>query len=157
MKTTILKVLILITLSLSTSYTTDKVPKDAHEFKGHFYKVFDTSLSWQEAEQKCIDMGGILASVKSEEVNNFLYKLSKGKCLWLGASDELEEGQWIWRDGSPMNYTNWASKEPDNWYDGKEHWIVISWPSARYDNGKWGDTRDHKREQIVGFICEWIK
>ena len=155
MKKRFKRALLFCILGFSIACTKNDIPKDATPFKGNHYKVFYEALSWQEAELKCANIGGYLASIKSKEVNEFIYKLGKGNCLWLGASDELNEGNWIWRDGSAVTYTNWASKEPDNWYDGAEHWLVISWPGERYSNGQWGDTRDHKREEIVGYVCEW--
>ena len=155
MKVLFKNVLLFSILVFSVACSKNKIPKDATSFKGHHYKVYYEHVSWQQAQLKCVKMGGMLASVKSKEINDFIYKLSKGTCLWLGASDKLMEGTWLWRDGSPMNYTNWASKGPDNWYDGNEHWLVIGWPSERYNHGKWGDTREHKRDQIIGFVCEW--
>lgn len=149
------KGLYLVLIVLSISCSSKKVPQDATEFEGHHYKVFYDSLSWQEAALKCKNMGGMLAAIKSKEVNDFIYKLGNGKCLWLGASDELKENEWLWRDGSIMTYSNWASHEPDNWYGGKEHWLVISWPSPEYKDGKWGDTQKTYREQIKGYVCEW--
>ena len=152
------KVLFIVTLLLvCISFTSNKIPKDATVFQGHYYKIFDDTLSWKAAEQKCNAMGGMLASVKSEAVNDFIFKLSKGKCLWLGASDELKENEWLWRDGTPITYSNWAAHEPDNWFDGKEHWLVINWPSKEYKNGKWGDTQLHYRKQINGYVCEWVE
>ena len=99
-------------------------------------------------------MGGMLASIKSKEANDFIIRLSSGKCLWLGGSDQIEEGVWLWRDGSPVSFTYWAPREPDDW-KGREDWLVIGWPGDRFKNGRWGDTKPFARSPIVGFICEW--
>lgn len=35
--------------------------------------------------------------------------------VWIGLSDTLHEGKFAWSDGvSPVLYTNWADKEPNN-------------------------------------------
>uniref|UniRef100_A0A8C2IH83 C-type lectin domain-containing protein n=1 Tax=Cyprinus carpio TaxID=7962 RepID=A0A8C2IH83_CYPCA len=35
--------------------------------------------------------------------------------VWIGLSDRLHEGKFAWSDGvSPVLYTNWADKEPNN-------------------------------------------
>ena len=40
------------------------------------------------------------------------------KYVWLGATDQLNEGTWIWENGSQMTFDNWGSgaygSEPDN-------------------------------------------
>jgi hypothetical protein len=133
-----------------------EVPKDATAFNKHHYKYFKIECSWQEAVAKCAKMGGSLVSIKDQETDQFLAKLSQGQCYWAGASDKKKEGEWLWLDGSKVTYTNWAPDEPDNWRGG-EHCLVIAWPSERFANGKWGDTKFHKKSQIKGFICQWPK
>lgn len=35
--------------------------------------------------------------------------------VWIGLSDTLHEGKFAWSDGvSPVLYTNWGEKEPNN-------------------------------------------
>ena len=34
--------------------------------------------------------------------------------FWIGASDVLLEGRFLWEDGTPCNYTNWGKGQPDN-------------------------------------------
>lgn len=35
--------------------------------------------------------------------------------VWIGLSDRVHEGKFAWSDGvSPVLYTNWADKEPNN-------------------------------------------
>ena len=148
------QLLLIIFLSITHYSQAQKIPSDTATFKKHQYKVYEIKCSWQEAVKKCEDLGGILVSIKSKEVDDFILKLSKGKCLWIGASDQLVEGDWRWRDGSKMVYNHWAPKEPDNW-KGKEDWSVIGWPGERFKNGRWGDTVAKERFPIIGFICEW--
>jgi Lectin C-type domain len=50
-------------------------------------------------------LGGHLAIVKSEEENRFIASLlmiAGIVAAWLGATDELAEGRWIWLDGTEM-------------------------------------------------------
>ncbi len=146
---------LLVALTFSACQSISNVPTDATEFQGHYYKVFESKVTWHQAEEQCRQMGGMLASVKSAEANDFIVKLSQAKGMWIGGSDEVKEGEWLWRDGSKLTYSKWASSEPDNWYDGKEHWTVIGWPGKRYADGKWGDTQAFSQEPIDGFVCEW--
>lgn len=35
--------------------------------------------------------------------------------FWLGATDNLKEGEWIWQSsGKTMTYSNWTVGEPNN-------------------------------------------
>lgn len=132
-----------------------EAPEDSIEFNGKHYKVFEGKLSWHEAAEKCKEMGGLLASVKSAKANDFIVKVTAGKCVWLGASDEIKEGEWLWQDGTKAAFTSWAGHEPDNKHGGTEHYLVINWPS--YTKGEWGDSPPKYRRQIHGFVCEWSK
>ena len=34
--------------------------------------------------------------------------------VWIGLSDGVQEGNFVWLDGAPVTYTNWAPNEPNN-------------------------------------------
>ena len=57
-----------------------------------------------------------LVTLNSEGENNFLidavlsYPLLDGN-VWLGFTDEYEEGVWQWVTGESVNYTNWLDGE----------------------------------------------
>jgi hypothetical protein len=72
--------------------------------------------------------------------------------VWLGATDEEEEGVWVWANGEPWSFTNWELGEPNNCHNGPdncvpEHYLTF-W---QYDNSKWNDIIDAD----LPFICEW--
>lgn len=128
---------------------------DAVEFQGSYYKVFEIKGTWDQAAERCKKMGGMLASVDSKEVNDFIDKLTGKKCYWIGGNDIKKEGDWRWADGAKVVYSNWAGNEPDNW-NNKEHVMIYSW----WGKGKMADTNqnyDGKGGRIRGFICQWKK
>ena len=88
-------------------------PADAIEFDGHRYKFFGESVSWKDAKQRCEKLDGHLVTIQSEGENQFLTKLLRdaGRDSWLGASDEVEEGNWKWVDDGALNqgFTKWLS------------------------------------------------
>ena len=98
--------------------------------------------------------------VKSEDENRFVTSLAAGAGLagvWLGATDEKVEGQWVWLDGTEMRYENWdpAFNQPNNGPpDGSnpEHRLLL-----RIDlDGAWWDTADTCDPPVKpGFVCEW--
>lgn len=34
--------------------------------------------------------------------------------FWIGATDEITEGTWVFMDGYPVTWTNWGDGEPSN-------------------------------------------
>lgn len=45
-------------------------------FQGHTYQFFDSSMSWTDAENMCVEMGGHLASINSIAEQSFLLCLT---------------------------------------------------------------------------------
>ena len=78
-------------------------------FRDLFYLWQENALSWNAAEELCVCCQGHLASVTSIQVQDFLAeKVTKsGSAIWIGASDEDAEGDWNWRDGSPVVFSQW--------------------------------------------------
>lgn len=134
-------------------------PKDSVEHRGKFYKVFDEVLSWHEARDKCLELGGSLATVQNAEVNDFILSLAaKGSndSYWLGASDETREGEWVWTDGRAMTFSNWGGQQPNNAKQ-SEHYVVllISFRGLANQEKKWSDQPNLSEAHTPGFICEW--
>jgi hypothetical protein len=95
-------------------------------------------------------MGGYLAVIESEEEQAFIAELADERYLSLGATDEGEEGVWVWVNGAPFEYTKWYPDQPNN-YAGEEHYL------ATYDYGDWVDVAAEGEDfwMPTGFICEW--
>ncbi len=119
------------------------------------YQVFTDVMTWKEAKAQCEKLGGRLAIVTSQEDNDQLTKLVKEAGLneaWLGATDEVKEGEWVWVDGSPMTFKNWGPGQPNN-KQNREHYLLL-WGAQ---NGKWSDQPDRSTEHRPGFICEMVE
>lgn len=137
-------------------------PADAAKCGDKYFKVFDTPLSWHQAKKKCEEMGGRLASIETDEENDFVADLaSKAKvnAAWLGGSDEKQEGTWQWADGQAMKYANWdrMTRQPNN--AGRvEHYVVLLveknkvWWDFPSEPGKFPEFTGKYRP---GFVCEW--
>ncbi len=125
-------------------------------YNGHTYELYDIAyIDWQDAVNHCNSIGGYLVSITSAEEQKVVENLiQQGSCesYWIGATDEAEEGKWKWASGETVNYTNWASGQPDN-DNGVEDYGSI------WKNGLWNDApRQVQRENgkgIYGFICEY--
>ena len=44
-------------------------------YQNHSYKVFDESMTWQQAKEKCESLGGHLVTITSQGEQNFVSKL----------------------------------------------------------------------------------
>jgi len=125
------------------------------EGNGHSYQAIDMALSWQEARDYCAALDGHLVTIDSLAENQFVFDLLPWS--WLGATDEVSEGTWLWVTGEPWNYENWADGEPNNCCPPEncggtgctpEHYLTF-WGDPYV--GKWNDVPDGYNN----FVCEW--
>lgn len=130
---------------ISAVTNSKSIPNDAKIFKEHKYKciIADEGVTWHEAKLRCETLGGYLAKIDSQEEVKFISKLvPKGRVPFLGASDEVQKGKWLWIDGMVVQtYLKNKIKEigkPDRNYLGMTEWGLIA-------------KRNYARE----FICEW--
>ena len=77
------------------------------EFNGTCFEFILSGRSWLDAEDDCVEEGGHLASVHTFTEYKFVLSLTTESSLehiWLGATDSLHEGSWVWSDGSAWDY-----------------------------------------------------
>lgn len=48
-----------------------------------------------------------------------------GYGYWIGLNDQINQNTFLWSDGSPVVYTNWAAKEPNNYGRGTEDCVLM--------------------------------
>ena len=96
----------------------------AWNYSGHTYLLTDSAMNWSDAESYAQSLGGHLVTINDQgEQDWVLSTLSPFGHLWIGMTDEAEEGTWVWSSGEAVTYTNWASGQPnnnDNWYGGTD-------------------------------------
>uniref|UniRef100_A0A3B5LQR0 C-type lectin domain-containing protein n=1 Tax=Xiphophorus couchianus TaxID=32473 RepID=A0A3B5LQR0_9TELE len=101
------------------SHTSVSCPSGWTLINSRCFLYVPTDMTWANAEKNCLSMGANLASVHNmneyRRVQNLISAAGHGsKQPWLGGSDGQQEKTWFWSDGSPMTYTNWCLKQPDN-------------------------------------------
>ncbi|MCB0693121.1 MAG: HYR domain-containing protein [Lewinellaceae bacterium] len=114
------------------------------EFNGHSYFLSNNSTSWSMAAQYASSQGGYLASISSEEENQFIAKQLIGTTAFIGLHDLLVEGQYQWHSGEPFLFSRWIPGEPNNGNGQTEQDAVEMLPS-----GGWQDTEDQKPKRFV--------
>lgn len=123
------------------------------EYNGKIVKFYKASLPYKVAQRFCEENGGSLVKIDSQEKNDAIAKKVAVIDEWtffIGATDEKEEGTFVWQDGSPLTYRNWAANEPNNdTISGTENYVQM------YRDGTWNDLPGWKNR--VGFIGEFDK
>jgi hypothetical protein len=110
----------------------------------HQYLYVKQSKSWSGAKWYCEQIGGHLVTIQDDAENTFIYKLTGGN-TWLGATDEVNEGTWVWVSGEPWDYTTWREGEPNNYQI--EHYLTYHPEKSSF----WNDTGNEN----TYFVCEW--
>ena len=140
---------LLVALSLQVNAAT-------WNFNGHTYEYVSTDgwVPWSEAAGMAEAMGGYLATLTSEEENQWVYdnvvvpaNLASEHQAWLGGYRE-NVGDWKWVTGETWDYTKWGPGEPNN-AGGVEYGMTIH----RYNDATWND-EGAWQDGISGFIVE---
>lgn len=164
--------LLLLTLVMSMSILPTIVSAtndsgDIIDYDGRRYQRIEKSMTWKEAKEYCESLGGHLATIMSEEEQEVVKRLvEKGEKAqyWLGATDEEQEGTWIWVTGEEMTY--FGPKVTFNNFQGNEHYLQMQrhhwgdksklgvWNDINNENWIRGEESFFSTENI-GIICEW--
>ena len=66
---------------------------------GNSYLFSSLRLTWQEAKLAAEQAGGHLWVINSRAEEEFVRTLLENNDIWIGTTDESEEGTWIWVTG----------------------------------------------------------
>lgn len=137
--------------NLYQNFVIKSTPDDKIEFNGHEYQLFLDSQTWANAKANCEAMGGYLVTINSNEENSFVNNLIGANSIWIGLSDELDEGVWQWVTGESVSFTNWRSGEPNDYGSGEDY-------AEMYTDGTWNDIGPPAFPSITRYyVCEWAK
>ena len=101
------------------------------------YFINPQFMTGPQAQAYAQTFGANLISVQSASENaDLVQALSNqgyaGQVIWIGYSDAVNEGSFVWYDGAPVTYSNWAPGEPND-AGGVEDCTQI------YPDGSWND------------------
>lgn len=135
-------------------------PIDYMTYGGHYYEIYDSSVTWKQAKEYCELNGGHLAVIGSADENAALADLVKNKTksgYYIGLTDADSQGTYKWVNGEENSYNAWGEGEPSNslWGTGYERYqdYVLFMP-----DGTWNDSNNYINSHDakgVGFICEY--
>jgi hypothetical protein len=103
------------------------------DLNGRTWYTTDNSMTVFDARNVAAAMGGTLASIRGIDENDWLRANGVTFNAWIGFSDEVTEGTFLWDDGAPVTFTHWSGGEPNN--AGNEDHVTMNWGS----NGTWND------------------
>ncbi|MCD6018821.1 MAG: hypothetical protein K0S53_1942 [Bacteroidetes bacterium] len=100
------------------------------------YFINPQFMTGPQAQAYAQTFGANLISVQSASENTDLVQALSNQgysseVVWIGYGDAITEGSFVWYDGSPVVYSNWAVGEPNN--AGDEDCTQI------YPDGGWND------------------
>ena len=128
------------------------------------YMLYSEDASWDEAERRCTELGGHLATIKDAADYEKLCQLladSNAQYVWIGAY-RGDDGQIKWLDGKEHDFYAWAQGEPSmtDSYDGAaENYIML----VKQADGTWlyNDSRPDPMAQYsrfysgkIAYICQ---
>ena len=145
----------------------------AEQFGGKEYRWIKERKTQEEAQAHAESLGGHLAVINSVAEVDFVYSMVRDASLtglgiatdgggvsyvWLGGDDAASEGEWVWVNGEPFQYTNWGQAEPDNYFgqDGLAMGLQ-NWPDGSSGSAAYGLARewnDISRSNQLTFIVE---
>jgi len=85
-------------------------PSTQHEY------ALTTPGSWFNARESANSAGGYLVSINNSAENQWIASTFTPNymTMWIGASDELVEGQFKWESGEPFVFSNWMGGQYPN-------------------------------------------
>ncbi|XP_030741533.1 low affinity immunoglobulin epsilon Fc receptor [Echinops telfairi] len=117
-----------------------------HFQKKCYYFGRSKPRKWIQAKHACSDLQGRLVSIHSSQEQDFLSRHASKKGSWIGLQDLDREGEFVWPDGSPVDYSNWRPGEPNDQGLGENCVMLLG------TSGQWNDASC--RQPLDGWVCE---
>ena len=127
--------------SLTSSLSGDMGAWVVNPANGHAYKRIRCG-SWDDANSQAVAENAYLVSITDAAEQEWLLKTFKPQHCWIGLTDYVNEGEWVWASGEPVTYTNWGPHEPKDADWGDEDFVLIEysgeWSDAGPESIEWG-------------------
>lgn len=110
---------------------------------GHAYKWIACD-DWEDAQAKAADEEAHLVTITSETEQIWLEAVFGEGPYWIGLTDVLKEGEWIWETGEPVTYTNWVEDDEDE--------DLLGDPPALFKAFGAKNRHQHRRQEAEDYV-----
>ena len=132
------------------------------------YQLVMGALSWEEASQRCQEMGGHLATITSQAEMDEIVAMAEAagaEYIWLGGTTSYDDdgnvfGHWV--TGEDFSFQAWAPGEPSRVdQDGTEEWYIMLWNIESLGGWTWNDQRNDPAAVVtamrdkMAYVCEF--
>ena len=117
---------------VSTSPRGDGAAWVVNPANGHAYKRIRCE-SWDDANTQAAGEDAYLVAINDAAEQDWISKTFGPHRCWIGLTDYVNEGEWVWANGEPVTFTNWAPHEPHDKDMGDEDFVSMGF------SGKWFD------------------
>ncbi|KAG7237967.1 hypothetical protein INR49_031483 [Caranx melampygus] len=104
------------------------------------YFISTLKRNWTESRSACKAQGADLVVFINK-------KLKKGQNIWIGLTDSLMEGKWVWVDGSPVTMQFWQPGQPNSFNGNQDCAELVQTVTT----GEWNDDGCFAEQS---WICE---
>ena len=107
-----------------------KPPPASAVIRGSSFYTLVHGPYWIQAEANSVALGGNLVTVNDSGENLWLTSLVPPWVdngiggAWIGFSDAVLEGNWVWSSGQPVTFTYWSPGQPANWWGDQDYAIM---------------------------------
>lgn len=125
------------------------------------YQVIWSDMSWTEARDACVDMGGHLVVINDQEELNQVVALMNAEGLtraWIGGHRENDEI--VWETGEAVDFYPWGAGEPsyrDSYDDVEENYLMLWYLNGWvYNDSRNDPVADYPQwySGAIGYVCE---
>ena len=125
----------------------------------HGYEIFAEDVSWEQAKEKCAQLGGHLVVINDADEFAAITALAGAQgveYVWIGG--HRENGAMVWEDGSQQVYEKWGYGEP-SYFDGNipEDYVLLWYNRGWvYNDSRNDPCKDyaHMYSGKIAYICE---
>lgn len=129
--------------------------------KEHTYKIFVEDVSWTEAQQRCLEIGGHLVTISNVDELRIVTDLAEGEGVtrvWVGC--RRVDGEMAWVTDEEIMYYPWAKGEPSyvDYGDDVDEDYVLLWDHNGwcYNDSRDDPVRDYPEMYSgnLAYVCE---